>query len=116
MQQHIAACLKDAQSTTMMLTTFQECDMGNIMELCAKYKEAFQKKHGIKLRFMSAFVAQGHNGSSARDPHCQWIYIDDTTTEIVYHEYVKISVAIMSPMGLVVPILCNSKDDVICKC
>ena len=56
MRQRVATRLKEAQNTAAMLTTFQECDMGNVMELRKKYKDAFQEKHGVKLGFMSAFV------------------------------------------------------------
>jgi 2-oxoglutarate dehydrogenase E2 component (dihydrolipoamide succinyltransferase) len=56
MRQRIAQRLKEAQNTAAMLTTFQETDMGNLMELRNKYKEEFEKIHGVKLGFMSAFV------------------------------------------------------------
>jgi 2-oxoglutarate dehydrogenase E2 component (dihydrolipoamide succinyltransferase) len=56
MRQRIAQRLKEAQNTAAMLTTFQETDMGNLMELRNKYKDDFEKVHGVKLGFMSAFV------------------------------------------------------------
>lgn len=56
MRLRIAQRLKEAQGTAAMLTTFQECDMGNLIELRNKYKDQFEKVHGVKLGFMSAFV------------------------------------------------------------
>ncbi len=56
MRQRVAARLKDAQNTAAMLTTFQECDMGNLMELRTRHQELFVAKHQVKLGFMSAFV------------------------------------------------------------
>merc|ERR1719411_1811930 len=56
MRQRVAARLKHAQNTAAMLTTFQEVDMSNLMEMRARYKDEFLAKHGIKLGFMSAFV------------------------------------------------------------
>ncbi len=56
MRQTVSKRLKEAQNTAAMLTTFQECDMGNLMAMRNEYKDAFEKKHGIKLGFMSAFV------------------------------------------------------------
>tara|TARA_R110002050_G_scaffold252495_1_gene390697 strand:- start:937 stop:1167 length:231 start_codon:yes stop_codon:yes gene_type:complete len=56
MRLKIAQRLKEAQNTNAMLTTFNEVDMGDLMELRNRHKDAFQKKHGLKLGFMSAFV------------------------------------------------------------
>lgn len=107
MRQRVAARLKDAQNTAAMLTTFQECDMGNLMELRQKYKDAFLEKHGVKLGFMSAFV-KAATAALQEIPSVN-AYIDDTTKEIVYREYVDISVAVASPTGLVVPVLRNTE-------
>jgi len=57
MRQKIAERLKSAQNTAASLTTFQECDMGKIMSIRNKYKDEFEKVHGVKLGFMSAFMA-----------------------------------------------------------
>ena len=103
MRQRVAARLKDAQNTAAMLSTFQECDMGNIMELRAKYKDAFMEKHGIKLGFMSAFVKAAT--AALQELPAVNAYIDDATQEIVYRDYCDISVAVASPAGLVVPVL-----------
>lgn len=107
MRQRVAARLKDAQNTAAMLTTFQECDMGNIMELRKKYKDAFQDKHGVKLGFMSAFVKAAT--AALQEIPAVNAYIDDETKEIVYRNYIDVSVAVASPSGLVVPVLRNTE-------
>lgn len=107
MRQRIATRLKDAQNTAAMLTTFQECDMGNLMEMRKKHQDVFTAKHGIKLGFMSAFV-QAATAALQEVPVVN-AYIDDETKEVVYREYVDISVAVASPTGLVVPVLRNTE-------
>lgn len=107
MRQRVAARLKDAQNTAAMLTTFQECDMGALMELRTKYKDAFYEKHQVKLGFMSAFV-KAATAALMEIPSVN-AYIDDATKEIVYREFVDISVAVASPTGLVVPVLRNTE-------
>jgi len=108
MRQRIATRLKDAQNTAAMLTTFQECDMGALMEMRKKHQDAFTAKHGIKLGFMSAFV-QAATAALQEVPVVN-AYIDDETQEIVYREFVDISVAVASPNGLVVPVLRNTEN------
>ena len=73
----------------------------------ASYKEAFQAKHGVKLGFMSAFVKAAT--AALQELPAVNAYIDDETKEIVYREYVDISVAVASPGGLVVPVLRNTE-------
>lgn len=107
MRQRVAARLKDAQNTAAMLTTFQECDMGNLMEMRKKHQDAFTNKHGIKLGFMSCFV-QAATAALQELPIVN-AYIDDATQEIVYRDFVDISVAVASPTGLVVPVLRNTE-------
>jgi len=107
MRQRVASRLKDAQNNAAMLTTFQEVDMGNLMSMRAKYKDAFMEKHGVKLGFMSAFV-QASTAALQEIPAVN-AYIDDATKEIVYREYVDVSVAVASPGGLVVPVLRNTE-------
>lgn len=107
MRQRVAQRLKDAQNTAAMLTTFQECDMGNLMELRKKYKDVFQETHGIKLGFMSAFI-KASTAALQEIPSVN-AYIDDETQEIVYREFCDISVAVASPGGLVVPVLRNTE-------
>uniref|UniRef100_A0A3Q2VQZ8 Dihydrolipoyllysine-residue succinyltransferase component of 2-oxoglutarate dehydrogenase complex, mitochondrial n=1 Tax=Haplochromis burtoni TaxID=8153 RepID=A0A3Q2VQZ8_HAPBU len=105
MRLRIAQRLKEAQNTCAMLTTFNEVDMSNIHELRKLHKDAFLKKHDTKLGFMSAFVkAAAH---ALIDQPAVNAVIDDTTKEIVYRDYVDISVAVATPKGLVVPVIRN---------
>ncbi|CAG10631.1 unnamed protein product [Tetraodon nigroviridis] len=105
MRLRIAQRLKEAQNTCAMLTTFNEVDMSNISEMRKTYKDAFLKKHNIKLGFMSAFVKAAAY-ALADQPAVNGV-IDDTTKEIVYRDYVDISVAVATPKGLVVPVIRN---------
>ena len=107
MRQRVAVRLKEAQNTAAMLTTFQECDMGNLMEMRKQYKDVFETKHGIKLGFMSAFVKAAT--AALQELPSVNAYIDDATQEIVYREFCDISVAVASPGGLVVPVLRNTE-------
>lgn len=107
MRQRVAARLKDAQNTAAMLTTFQECDMGALMELRNRHKDKFAEKHGVKLGFMSAFVLAAT--AALQEIPAVNAYIDDSTQEVVYRDYVDISVAVASPTGLVVPVLRNTE-------
>jgi len=106
MRQRVAARLKSAQNTAAMLTTFQECDMTALMTMRSKYKDQFQQKHGVKLGFMSAFV-QAATAALQELPIVN-AYMDDEAKEIVYRDFVDISVAVASPTGLVVPVLRNT--------
>lgn len=103
MRLRIAQRLKDAQNTCAMLTTFNEIDMSNVMEMRGKYKDAFLKKYGLKLGFMSAFVKA--SAFALQDQPVVNAVIDDT--DIVYRDYIDISVAVATPKGLVVPVLRN---------
>ncbi|XP_017272180.1 dihydrolipoyllysine-residue succinyltransferase component of 2-oxoglutarate dehydrogenase complex, mitochondrial [Kryptolebias marmoratus] len=105
MRLRIAQRLKEAQNTCAMLTTFNEVDMSNITEMRKAHKDAFLKKHNIKLGFMSAFVKAAAHALS--DQPAVNAVIDDTTKEIVYRDYVDISVAVATPKGLVVPVIRN---------
>ncbi|KAL8168532.1 UNVERIFIED_CONTAM: hypothetical protein K2H54_000651 [Gekko kuhli] len=105
MRQRIAQRLKEAQNTCAMLTTFNEIDMSNIQEMRARHKETFLKKHSLKLGFMSAFVKAA--AFALQEQPTVNAVIDDTTKEIVYREYVDISVAVATPKGLVVPVIRN---------
>jgi len=105
MRQRISQRLKDSQNTAALLTTFNEIDMSEIMALRNRHKDAFLKKHGIKLGFMSAFAKA--SASALQDSPVINAVIDDATQEIVYRDYVDISVAVSTPKGLVVPVLRN---------
>lgn len=107
MRQRVAARLKGAQNTAAMLTTFQECDMGNFMELRKRHKDEFEKKHGVRLGFMSVFVKAAT--AALQEIPAVNAYIDDEAKEVVYREFVDISVAVASPTGLVVPVLRNTE-------
>jgi len=103
MRQTVASRLKVAQNTCAMLTTFNDINMGNLTELRKTYGEQFLKKHNLKLGFMSAFVK-----AAARALEEQPIVnavIENN--EIVYRDYVDISVAVATPKGLVVPVIRN---------
>jgi len=106
MRKKIAQRLKDSQNTTAMLTTFNEVDMQPLTDLRNTYKDLFLKKHGVKLGFMSPFVAAA--ASALMEYPLVNAVIDDDA--IVYRDYVDISVAVSSPTGLVVPVLRNVQD------
>ncbi|KAL7547242.1 hypothetical protein ACHAWF_010561 [Thalassiosira exigua] len=107
MRQRIASRLKESQNTAAMLTTFQEVDMGNFMEMRARHKDDFQKKHGVKLGFMSVFVKA--STAALQEVPAINAYLDDESKEIVYCDYCDVSVAVASPNGLVVPVLRNTE-------
>jgi 2-oxoglutarate dehydrogenase E2 component (dihydrolipoamide succinyltransferase) len=108
MRQRIAQRLKESQNTAAMLTTFQEIDMTYIIDLRNKHKDDFEKKHKVKLGFMSAFVKAASH--ALQELPAVNAVIDDNTHEIVYRNYIDISVAVASPTGLVVPVLRNTQD------
>jgi 2-oxoglutarate dehydrogenase E2 component (dihydrolipoamide succinyltransferase) len=101
LRQTIARRLKEAQNTAAMLTTYNEVDMGPIMDLREEYKALFEKKHGVKLGFMSFFVkACCHALFEVPDVNAE---IDGT--DVVYKNYVHMGVAVGTPSGLVVPVV-----------
>ncbi|XP_058423367.1 dihydrolipoyllysine-residue succinyltransferase component of 2-oxoglutarate dehydrogenase complex, mitochondrial isoform X1 [Diceros bicornis minor] len=105
MRQRIAQRLKEAQNTCAMLTTFNEIDMSNIQEMRARHRDAFLKKHNLKLGFMSAFVKA--SAFALQEQPVVNAVIDDATKEVVYRDYIDISVAVATPRGLVVPVIRN---------
>ena len=97
----IAKRLKDAQNTAAMLTTYNEVDMSGVMELRNTYKDIFEKKHGVKLGFMSFFVkACIHALQEIPEVNAE---VDGQ--DVVYKNYVHMGVAVGTPNGLVVPVL-----------
>merc|ERR1719402_1802972 len=106
MRLKIASRLKEAQNTNAMLTTFNELDMSSIMQLRKENQDAFTKRHGIKMGFMSAFV-KASAYALTQQPTVNAV-IDGT--DIIYRDYVDISVAVATPKGLVVPVLRNVQD------
>lgn len=101
LRMRIAERLVQAQQTAALLTTFNEVNMQPVMALRARYKEQFEKTHGVRLGFMS-FFAKAAVQALERFPAVN-AYIEGN--EIVYHDYQDIGVAVGSPRGLVVPIL-----------
>ncbi|WP_018860972.1 MULTISPECIES: 2-oxoglutarate dehydrogenase complex dihydrolipoyllysine-residue succinyltransferase [unclassified Thioalkalivibrio] len=97
----IAERLLEAKQSTAMLTTFNEIDMSAAMDLRARYKETFEKRHSIKLGFMGLFVAAASRALE-RFPIINAALDGE---EIVYHHYSDIGIAVSSPRGLVVPVL-----------
>jgi 2-oxoglutarate dehydrogenase E2 component (dihydrolipoamide succinyltransferase) len=104
MRERIASRLKDSQNTYAMLTTFNECDMSHLVEMRNTFKDEFQKKYGVKLGFMSAFVKAAC--SALKDQPVVNAVIDGN--QILYRDYVDVSVAVATPTGLVVPVLRNA--------
>ncbi|MGI8944489.1 MAG: 2-oxoglutarate dehydrogenase complex dihydrolipoyllysine-residue succinyltransferase [Qipengyuania sp.] len=101
MRQTIARRLKSAQDNAALLTTFNDCDMSAVIEAREKYKELFAKKHDIKLGFMGFFAKAAC--LALKDVPAVNAYIEGD--EIVYHDYVDISIAVSAPNGLVVPVI-----------
>lgn len=103
LRQTIARRLKEAQNTAAMLTTFNDVDMTAVMAARTKYKDLFEKKHGVRLGFMSFFA---HACVLAlRDVPAVGASIEGE--EIVYRDYADLGIAVSSPGGLVVPVLRN---------
>ncbi len=105
LRQTVAKRLKEAQNNAAILTTFNDVDMSAVIAARAKYKELFEKKHGVRLGFMGFFVKAacmalkdipGVNGQIEGD-------------EIVYNDFCDISVAVSAPNGLVVPVIRNAE-------
>jgi 2-oxoglutarate dehydrogenase E2 component (dihydrolipoamide succinyltransferase) len=104
-RQRITQRMKDTQNTAATLSTFNEIDMSNIMEMKTKYSDRFEKKHGVKLGLMSAFAKASANALILA-PAVN-ASIDDVTNEMVYRNYVDVSVAVATEHGLVSPVLRN---------
>ena len=96
----IAERLVQSQSTAAILTTFNEVNMQAIMDLRARYKERFEKEHGVKLGLMSFFV----KAAVAALKKFPIVNASVDGNDIVYHDYYDIGIAVSSPRGLVVPI------------
>ncbi len=106
LRQTVAKRLKDAQNTAALLTTFNDVDMTAVIEARAKYKDLFEKKHGVRLGFMGFFAKAAC--LAAKDVPSVNAMIDGD--EIVYHNYMDISVAVSAPNGLVVPVVRDVQD------
>ena len=101
LRRRIAERLKQAQNTAAMLTTFNEADMSRVMALREQYRESFEKRHGVKLGFMSFFV-KATIEALQRFPVLN-ASVDGN--DIIYHEYYDIGVAVSTDRGLIVPIV-----------
>jgi|AraplaCL_Cvi_mCL_1032061.scaffolds.fasta_scaffold00124_116 2-oxoglutarate dehydrogenase E2 component (dihydrolipoamide succinyltransferase) len=106
LRQTVAKRLKEAQNTAAMLTTFNDVDMSEVIAARAKYKDLFEKKHGVRLGFMGFFVKAACQ--ALRDIPSVNASIEGE--EIVYHDYADISVAVSAPNGLVVPVIRDAQD------
>ncbi|KAL6143900.1 hypothetical protein ACLB2K_054595 [Fragaria x ananassa] len=104
LRKRVAIRLKDSQNTFALLTTFNEVDMTNLMKLRSDYKDAFVEKHGVKLGFMSGFVKAAVSALEQLPVVNAVIDGDD----IIYRDYIDISIAVGTPKGLVVPVVRNA--------
>ena len=104
LRQRIAERMKEAQNTAAILTSFNEVDLKAVMDLRARYKDDFQKAHGVKLGFMSFFVKAC---CEALDKH-PVVNASVEGDEIIYHGYQDVGIAVSTDRGLMVPILRNA--------
>ncbi|MBH48241.1 MAG: dihydrolipoyllysine-residue succinyltransferase [Halobacteriovorax sp.] len=102
----IASRLTEAKNSTAMLTTFNEVDMFEVMELRKRYKEEFQKKHDIGLGFMSFFT----KACCLALQEVPGVNAQISGEELVYHDYCDVGVAVSTPRGLVVPVVRNAES------
>lgn len=105
-RQTIAKRLVEAQHTAAILTTFNEIDMSQAMALRAKYKDVFEKKHGVKLGFMGLFVKAAIEALKAY-PKVN-AYIEGT--DVLYHNYYNVGIAVGTEKGLLVPVIKNAEN------
>ena len=101
LRKRIAERLKEAQNTAAMLTTFNEVDMGAVMDLRARYRDSFEKKHGERLGCMSFFT----RAAVAALKELPAVNAGIEGDEIVYRNYYNVGIAVSAPQGLVVPVL-----------
>ena len=106
LRQTVAKRLKEAQNTAAMLTTFNDVDMTAVMEARTKYKDLFEKKHGVRLGFMGFFTKAVC--MALKDIPAVNASIEGD--EIVYRNFADISVAVSAPNGLVVPVIRDAQD------
>ena len=101
LRQRIAERLVEAQSTQALLTTFNEVDLQEVMALRSRYKDKFEKTHGVKLGFMAFFI----KASIEALKKFPLVNASIDGTDIVYHEYYDIGVAVSTDRGLMVPVV-----------
>ncbi len=109
LRQKIAERLVHAQHSAAMLTTFNECDMTEVMRLRGEHKEAFEKQHGIGLGFMSFFVKAATSALRKYPRVNAYIVGQGAEMEIEHHDYCDVAVAVGTEKGLVVPVLRNAE-------
>ncbi|QXM25707.1 2-oxoglutarate dehydrogenase complex dihydrolipoyllysine-residue succinyltransferase [Elioraea tepida] len=105
LRQTIARRLKEAQNTAAILTTFNEIDMSAVIALRARYREPFEKRHGVRLGLMGFFV----KACVAALREFPAVNAAIEGEEIVFHDYIDIGIAVSAPSGLVVPVLRNAE-------
>ena len=105
LRQTVAKRLKEAQNNAAILTTFNDVDMTAIIEARAKYKDLFEKKHGVRLGFMGFFV----KAACMALKDIPGVNAQIEGDEIVYNDFVDVSVAVSAPNGLVVPVIRNAE-------
>jgi 2-oxoglutarate dehydrogenase E2 component (dihydrolipoamide succinyltransferase) len=105
LRQTVARRLKDAQDTAALLTPFNDVDMSAVIDARNRYKDMFEKKHGVRLGFMGFFTKAA--ALAAKDIPAVNARIEGD--EIVYHNYFDVSVAVSAPNGLVVPVIRNAE-------
>jgi 2-oxoglutarate dehydrogenase E2 component (dihydrolipoamide succinyltransferase) len=109
LRQKIAERLVHAQHSAAMLTTFNECDMTEIMRLRAEHKESFEKQHGVGLGFMSFFVKAATSALRKYPRVNAYIVGQGAEMEVEHHDYCDVAVAVGTEKGLVVPVLRNAE-------
>lgn len=106
LRQKVAERLVSVRQTTAMLTTFNEIDMSQLMQVRKEYKDKFQEQHGVRLGFMSFFV----KAVTEALKYFPAVNASIEGDEIVYHDFVDMGVAVQAPKGLVVPVLRNAES------
>jgi 2-oxoglutarate dehydrogenase E2 component (dihydrolipoamide succinyltransferase) len=106
LRQTIARRLKDAQNTAAMLTTYNEVDMTEVMALRKAYKDEFEKRHGVKLGFMSFFV----KACCLALKEVPEVNAEIDGTDVVYKKFVHMGIAVGTPTGLVVPVVRDADE------
>ena len=109
MRRRIAERLKQSQNAAASLTTFNEIDMSSLMNLRSTYKDQILKQHGIKLGFMSAFAKASCLALKEIPAANASIEGPGQGDQIVYRDYVDLSVAVATPKGLVTPVIRNAE-------
>ena len=105
-RQTIASRLLQSQQSAALLTTFNEVDLSQVIELRSRHQDGFEAKHGVRLGFMSLFVKAAV--ASLKDIPAVNAFIDDS--DIIYHDYCDVGIAVSSPRGLVVPIVRDAQN------